>query len=572
MGNKINNIFEKKDKKIPFNYYCKQCGEIPLLHFIVKTFDLICSSHRILNIPINQFYHHISIEYKCFFCNKIPDEKEIEDNFFYCHECNKNFCTKCIKSYEKHEDKSHNVINIKDKYIICKIHKKNHIKFCLNCKINLCELCNNKNHINHYMESFIDIYPSKEDFLKYKEISKEIKSGKLKEVFEIKNLLINKFSKNIANYYYIMNINNIISCAFKNLYTENIQSEKIKFINEIISKDKNDVQNKILIKSMVKKNVDDNFLSTIWCMKKLNDIQINKNQKLELIGIGCSRKILLFNILNFRIYQIINEHNGTVYSLDQHENDINYLFSSSNDSTINIYKLNSDFKYGLIQKLKKSNDKTGGEINKVVCLSNKLLVCGDHRSITIWKNNSKEAKRIYYEDIYEIIVNKDTCHILEVNPSIFVATQYTEHHFQVYKNDGKIFPLLGELKNVKTHGVSSNGLSKISDKLVCSAGESEFNIICVEPLQVIQKFQINRYISLYYIYATKDNYVYCKSDINTFIQYKIIYDEENNFVELAEIGRYLCAYLRDKAIAPLEDGRIFFTEEKEGEEYYQMIA
>ena len=287
---------------------------------------------------------------------------------------------------------------------------------------------------------------------------------------------------------------------------------------------------------MVKKNVDDNFLSTAWCMKKLNDIQINKNQKLELIGVGSGRKILLFNILNFKIYQIINEHNGTVYSLDQYENDINYLFSSSNDSTINIYKFNSDFKYGLIQKLKKSSDKAGGEINKVVCLSNKLLVCGDHRSITIWKNNSKETKRIYYEDIYEIIVNTDTCHILEANPSIFVATQYTEHHFQVYKN------------------------------------ETEFNIICVEPLQVIQKFQINQYISLYYIYATKDKYVYCKSDINTFIQYKIIYDEDNNFVELVEIGRYLCAYLRDKAIAPLEDGRIFFTEEKEGEEYYQMIA
>jgi WD40 repeat protein len=351
-----------------------------------------------------------------------------------------------------------------------------------------------------------------------------------------------------------------------------VQTKKIKFINEIISNDKNDIQNKILIKSMVKKNVDDNFLSTAWCMKKLNDIQINKNQKLELIGVGSGRKILLFNILNFKIYQIINEHNGTVYSLDQYENDINYLFSSSNDSTINIYKFTSDFKYGLIQKLKKSSDKAGGEINKVVCLSNKLLVCGDHRSITIWKNNSKETKRIYYEDIYEIIVNKDTCHILEANPSIFVATQYTEHHFQVYKNDGKNFPLLGELKNVKTHGISSNGLSKISDKLVCSVGETEFNIICVEPLQVIQKFQINQYISLYYIYATKDKYVYCKSDINTFIQYKIIYDEDNNFVELVEIGRYLCAYLRDKAIAPLEDGRIFFTEEKEGEEYYQMIA
>jgi hypothetical protein len=72
------------------------------------------------------------------------------------------------------------------------------------------------------------------------------------------------------------------------------------------------------------------------------------------------------------------------------------------------------------------------------------------------------------------------------------------------------------------------------------------------------------------------NIQYYQNNINVFPpgeeQFKIINDEDNNFVELVEIGRYLCAYLRDKAIAPLEDGRIFFTEEKEGEEYYQMIA
>ena len=121
-------------------------------------------------------------------------------------------------------------------------------------------------------------------------------------------------------------------------------------------------------------------------MKQLNIIKINPQQNLELIAIGgYNNIILILNIITFRVHQIIKENNGTIYSLEQYKDTSNYLISSSSDESINIYILNSKYKYELIQKIKKSEGKKGGEINKIIILSNKLLVSGDRRSITIWK-------------------------------------------------------------------------------------------------------------------------------------------------------------------------------------------
>ena len=93
-------------------------------------------------------------------------------------------------------------------------------------------------------------------------------------------------------------------------------------------------------------------------MKKLNDIKINENQKLNLIALGSSSsKIILINLLNFKVHQTIDEHKQVVYSLDQYKNDSKYLFSSSEDETINIYELDNNYKYNLIQTLKKEEKK-----------------------------------------------------------------------------------------------------------------------------------------------------------------------------------------------------------------------
>ena len=589
------------------NYHCKKCKEIPLLDFSHYYFDMICANHKILNIPIDQFYNYISLDFKCFICKSSSNYK----NFTYCFECDNIYCKICISKHNKKMNNSHILTNnIIEKNTICKLHNKKYNKYCIQCKLNLCELCENS--YNHYTELFEDIHPLDEDIKTFKDLSlriikdnleendiinnkeneEEIYNNKIEnECIKIKSLFVESFSKDITNYNYINNINNIIRCTcLNNSLIKNIKSE-IKYIHNFRLKDDdiNNIENKILLKSISKENTND-FNSQTWYIKKLNDIFINSHKKLELIGIGGSNhKILILNILNFKIYQIINEHKSDVYSLDQYNEDPNFLFSSSGDGKINIYTLNhNNYKYELIQKLKKSDEKRCGEINKVICLSNNLLVSGDHSSITIWKSKNKNKYKkenknkndIYYENIHEIIINRDTCNLLEINPKIFVAIQYSHGgHFQVYKNDDEIlFPLEGELINIQSQGNSSNSLAKINENLVCSAANNNlFYIISIEPLQIIQKIKINseKNITIFYIYITKDGYLYCKGEYQTIIQYKIIYDDENNFVELVEIGKYNNGVHKisyEKAILPFDDGRIFFVEEKVGQVRYNLIS
>ena len=576
------------------NYHCKKCGEIPLIHFSIYDFNIICSYHKILNIPIDQFYNYISLDYKCLICKKMSKS----NNLIYCYECDDFFCKQCINRHNM-KNSHFTTNNIIEKNTICKLHNKNYNKYCLKCGLNLCELCENS--YNHYTELFSDIYPLDDDIKSFKNIAVQILKNNLEEnelfdnqendevisnnkleneVVNMKILFVNYYSKNISNYNYISNINKIIKCTvIKKTIIKNLKNE-IKFIRNNIPKyDINNIENKILIKS-ISKQITNDYNSQTFCIKKLNVIKIDSLKKLELISIGGSNhKILLLNILNFNIYQIIDEHKSTVYSLEQFEDNPNYLFSSSGDSTINIYQLYNNYKYKLIQKLKKSEEKRVGEINKIIMLSNKLLVSGDHTAITIWKSDNKNRKELYYEYIHEIIINRDTCNLLEVNKNAFVAMQYSHGgYFQVYKNDDKAFPLLGELVNIQSHGNSSNGLAKINDKLICSVSDNNFfYIICIEPIEIIQKIKIysEKYTTIFYLYVTKDNYLYCKGEYQSIIQYKIIKDEDDNFIELKQIGIYnkgihFSSY--EKAILPFDDGRIFFVDEKEGQICYNLIT
>jgi hypothetical protein len=170
-------------------------------------------------------------------------------------------------------------------------------------------------------------------------------------------------------------------------------------------------------------------------------------------------------------------------------------------------------------------------------------------------------------------------HLLEVNPTTFIATQYSHGgHFQIYKNDGNLFPLIGELISIRCHGSSSNGLAKINDKLVCSASDNNLlYIICIEPIQIIQKIQMDweKYTTIFYCYVTSDNYLYFKGEYQSIVQFKIITDEDNNFIELVNIGTYndnIYFNNYEKAILPFDDGRIFFVEEKVGQICYNLIT
>ena len=101
-------------------------------------------------------------------------------------------------------------------------------------------------------------------------------------------------------------------------------------------------------------------------------------------------------------------------------------------------------------------------------------------------------------------------------------------------------------------------------QMVYSVARAYVFIICIDPLQIIQK--LTSYTTVYNINITKEDYLYYTT-YNFFAQYKIIKDEDNNFIELVEIGKYH-KYLKESPMLPFDDGRIFFIDERE----YKLLA
>ena len=198
------------------NYHCKRCGEIPIIDFWVYDFNIFCLNHKILNIPIDHFYNYITFDYNCQICKKNSTNN---NKCTYCYDCDTVYCQTCLINHDM--DYPHFISNnIIEKNIICKLHNRKYSKFCLKCKLNLCDLCENS--YNHCTELFSDIYPLDEDIKKFKNLSIKILKNLLEEedlneeliynnkqeneCIRLKILFIDSFSKDISNYNYINNI------------------------------------------------------------------------------------------------------------------------------------------------------------------------------------------------------------------------------------------------------------------------------------------------------------------------------------------------------------------------------
>ena len=103
----LEQIQEKIENKY-INYYCKKCKELPLLYFSNYYFDLICSSHQILNISTDKFYNYIAFDYECFICNVSSIES---NNYYYFNNDNKIYCKNCIINHKNKFNNFQNIIN-----------------------------------------------------------------------------------------------------------------------------------------------------------------------------------------------------------------------------------------------------------------------------------------------------------------------------------------------------------------------------------------------------------------------------------------------------------------------------
>ena len=70
-------------------------------------------------------------------CSKTKTES-YQNKFYYCFECNKNFCPICQSLHNEHK----NIVDYSFKYFRYPQHQnQNFISYCFDCKKNLCFFC-----------------------------------------------------------------------------------------------------------------------------------------------------------------------------------------------------------------------------------------------------------------------------------------------------------------------------------------------------------------------------------------------------------------------------------------------
>jgi len=304
--------------------------------------------------------------------------------------------------------------------------------------------------------------------------------------------------------------------------------------------------------------------SSIWAMLKLNKIiykENNENKELNLAAISFSNgKIIIMNINTLKIHQELKAPN-TPYSLAQFKDDPNYLISSISNGQLIIYILKEN-KYEQFQVLEKSANLQKSEFNKVIALSDGNLLASDRSSLSIWKPKIEEGIK-KFEFFSEIETDADTCHLVEVNPQVFACAIHPLKMIKVFRNDGNEYPLLGKIKNVESHGYNSNGMARINDNLFCSGGKCGFiYIVSIEPVQLIQKinFKYNNLSRIRFMHRSYDGFIFTCIK-NEIIQYKIILNEDGNFIKLEMYNIIDDTGDEIEDIFTTDDGKIFYCQE-----------
>jgi WD40 repeat protein len=228
----------------------------------------------------------------CSVCNTTyKDILQNNKKLYKCY-CGRNVCETCKNGHlSGKNEKEHNSIEFDKKDYICCCSKdfKKYLVFCINCKKNICILCNNK-HKDHKLKKFSELYKlGKEEKkeIKQKLDEQKEKIEKIKKIIDNWMIKTQKFfdiyKKKLELYW---EINNLIFNKYdvsKNYYEEikNIENIRFDFDSKLLDllDSENDFkkQNEIFVKILNEDYVDD--------INKNNEInnnnEINKNNKYE---------------------------------------------------------------------------------------------------------------------------------------------------------------------------------------------------------------------------------------------------------------------------------------------------
>ena len=226
------------------------------------------NGHNNTNIFLHDYENFQYIDLSKIICNncKKGNKSTTYNNEFYkCVSCNNNLCPLCKSIHNK----THIILNYDNKNYVCEKHNTIYIKYCKECKLNLCLICG-KEHKNHSLANFEDIILSKEEYKN--DINKlEIIISKL--YIEIDNII-----KQLIDIKYNIEIyHKIYNDLINNYSGDKLNYEKLQNINEF------KVYNKIIINEINKiineKNINNKFINLMDIYNRMNsEVECKKNE------------------------------------------------------------------------------------------------------------------------------------------------------------------------------------------------------------------------------------------------------------------------------------------------------
>ena len=412
-------IFRIENKKN--NVFCRECNQILKFNINHERFEVegICKNRHIFNNISFKYFIDNYILYsssKTFNCCKCFTNNE--NNIFLC-QCDKIFCSNCIKSHLKEE--KHRIKKYKNEINICDVHKKANKFFCDFCKLDICENCK-INHQNHYIKSIADILPSKklkesfpqnaenfkEKILLLKESIKEEKK-EIDQRFEKLNLffdfIVNLNEKLFQKYNFeIDDFNNYENINYINRYINNKKIiEEKTYLNYLLFNQKIDIGEKMIIPNKINNGkIKTNKKIPPYC--DYNNLKIfkenlfyeikNQDQREKYIKIFELKDYLFKYITYYDLNQFKQIHSIKLANYGNY-----FLINLGKKKNIKILEYDIGLKtLSLSGKEVKSNKIYFGDrnFNDFIDDKNGNILTIDYDSLIVWKKNQKKK---YFNEI-----------------------------------------------------------------------------------------------------------------------------------------------------------------------------
>lgn len=380
-----------------------------------------------------------------------------------------------------------NITNIEGK---CTIHLQDFISYCMNCKENICKLCKNEKHINHFIIDFPDF-----NLEEIKNNINDFENYILKYLFEIKENIILEYKTIIENiekeYMNFKEKNFNILNQIKNLYNNAKNNINYQNISNLLN-NSNFIFYELNLNELNLEEKREKLFKILNNSKPINLKKERKNPKridflINEETISEHKKIISHiiqlndgNIASCSMDNYINIYNNETYKIlsktKAHDLDINYItqikngniISCSKDKSLKIweYKNNNLFQINILLNHTLS-------VNKVYeYKENYLISCSDDSTLKIWNNNINIRTINNHNDSIVNIL------LIKKNNILISASRDKLIYFWNIEN----FSIKGIIKNIHCY---NNNSMEYNNKYLFIGGLK--GIICICNINTYQK-------------------------------------------------------------------------------------